>query len=184
MTATKKTTKPAGGKTKESVAAEAVDAAVIAGKEAIESTVAAGSKLAEEFERTVATSIEQVETAVKPETFPYGDALLAYNRGNLSAMMQAGTIFMQGMQDLNKDLAALAEVSLEKNGAMTKQLLDCTSLEDVLAVRDDATANYNKVLSDGHEIAEKGAELCKTATEPLGERMSETVTMMTKPLAA
>lgn len=164
MTTTKKTTKTAEAKTVESKAAETVEAAVNASKEA-------------------------VETVMKASTDAFAgigfDDVVAYNRSNMEAMMKFSTIWTKGVQDMSKELTDLANASMEQNVAATKQILDCKSVEDVVAVQADlAKTNYDKAVVEGRKLSEMGVKLAENAAAPITARVNETVATFSKPLAA
>ena len=162
MTTTKKTTKTADAKTVESKAAETVEAAVNASKEAVETVLKASA-----------------------DAFPGLDEVVAYNRNNMEAMMKVSTIWTKGVQDMSKELTVLANASMEQSVSATKQILDCKSVEEVVAVQADlAKTNYDKAVADGRKLSEMGVKLAENAAAPITARVNETVATFSKSLAA
>lgn len=188
MTTTKKTTKAADVKTVESKAAETVEAAVTAGKEAVETVVKAGTDAAAKgYEKAVAVSKEQVEAAAKAgaDAFKGYEDVIAYNQNNMEAVMKAGAIWTKGIQDLSREMTVLANTSMEQSVAATKQILGCKSVEEVVAVQSDlAKTNYDKAVAESRKLSDMSIKLAENAAAPITVRVNETVATFSKPLAA
>lgn len=196
MTTTKKTTKAAEVKTEakptakivDAMTAETVEAAVIAGKEAVETVVKAGTDAAaKNYENVVAVSKEHVEAAAKAgvDAFKGYEDVLAYNQNNVEAMMKIGAIWMKGVQDINNEMTVLANTSMEQSVKATKQILGCKTVEEVVAVQTDlAKANYDKIVAESRKLSNMGIKLAENTAEPIAVRVNETVANFSKPLAA
>jgi len=180
MTTAKKTTKTADVKP--------VEAAVSAGKEAVETVVKASTDAAAKgYEKAVAVSKEQVEAAAKAgaDAFKGYEDVIAYNQNNMTAMMSVSAIWVKGFQDINKEMAVLANASLEEGVAAAQQILGCKSVEEVVAVQTDLAKNsYDKAVSESRKFNDMGVKLAETAAEPIAVRVNETVATFSKPLAA
>ncbi len=190
MTTTKKTAKKA-----ESVATETVEAAINAGKEAaktientIDTAVKNGAKAASEsLEKAVAASKEQADAAAKAsaDVFKGYEDVIAYNRRNVEALMEVSTIWLKGVQDINKEASALANASFEQGVSATQQILDCKTVEEVIALQSDlAKANYDKAVAESRKISEMSIKLAEKTAAPIAVRVNETVANFSKPLAA
>ena len=62
------------------------------------------------FEATQVKMKEGVEKAMKT-----AEELVAFNQGNLEAIVKSGQIWATGMQDLSKHIAAAAQASLDES---------------------------------------------------------------------
>jgi len=180
MTTTKKTTK--------ATTVKPVESAVIAGKEAVETAVKAGTEAATQgFEKAVAVSKEQVEAAAKAgaDAFKGYEDVVTYNRNNMEALLKVSAIWAKGVQDINNELTVLANTSMEQGVSATKQMMNCKTVEEVVAVQSDlAKTSYDKAVVEGRKISDMGIKLAETAAQPLAARVNETVATLSKPLAA
>jgi len=190
MSTTKKTDKSAEAK-----AVDTVEAAINAGKEAaetiettIDTVVKAGTEaVAKSYEKAVAASKEHVEAATKAgaDAFRGYEDVLAYNRNNMEALMKVSTIWVKGVQDINKEMTALASASLEQSVNASKQIMGCKTVEEVIAVQSGlAKANYDKVVAESRKLSDMGIKLAENTTAPIAVRVNETVANFSKPLAA
>ncbi len=175
-------------KTAAKQANETVEAAVAAGKETVETVVKAGAEAAtKSVEKAVAMSQEQVTAAVKAgaEAFKSYEEAISFGKDNMDAMFKANAILVKGVQDINKELFGLAQESLEENAAVTKKLLGCKSVQDMVAVQNDLTAaSYTKAFDQGRKISDMSAKVVEEASKPITKRFNATVEKYTKPLAA
>ncbi len=174
MTNTKKTTvsKDTVTKVVEANVAKAVDVAV---------------KTSEKVSKKAASiSKEQVAAATKAgnEASKSYDDYVSFSTANFDAALKASTIMMQGVQDISKAWASLAETSFEKNAVVAKKFLASKSVDDVAALQDDFTASFEAAVVDGQKLSDMGAKLAETASVPLKSRMDETVAIFTKAVAA
>lgn len=165
-----------------------VEAAVAANKETVDTFMKAGSEVASQgVEKVVAMNQEQIAAAIKAGTdaFKGYEDIVAYNKANVDAVMKANQVLVKGAQDINKVLFGLAQSSLEDSVAMTKKILGCKSLKDVVEVQSDfAKANYKKSVDEGRKLTDLSVKLAEEAAAPLTSQVSETVERFTKPLAA
>ena len=183
---TKKTTTTA--ETTVKAVNDQMESAVAAGKETIEAAVKASADAAQQgYEKAVAITREQVEAAVKAggDAFKSYEELFAYNKENVDAVMAAGSLWVQGVQDLNKAWFGLAQASLEKNVDVTKALFGAKSLADVVKVQSDyAKTSYQTIVGEGRKLSDMTVKVTEKAVAPLGARVEVTLEKVSKPLAA
>ena len=189
MTATKKAAPKAAAKaTKAAQPAETVEAAVAAGKETVENVVKVGTEAATKgVEKAVAVGQEQVAAAVKAGTdaFKNYEEVIAFNKANVDAVVKANALFVKGMQDLNKEIFAMAQATLEENAEVTKKVLGCKSVQDAFAIQNDLVkANYEKAMTESRKISDMTVKLAEEASAPIASRVNLTVEKFTKELAA
>jgi len=169
-------------------AAAPVEATVVAGKEAIENVVKTSTEVATKgYEKAIAMSKEHVEAAVKAGTqaFKGYEDLVAFGKDNVDAVMKASAALAKGVQDLNKALFGLAQAALEENVAVTKKLLGCKSVKDVVEVQSElAKANYAKAVTEGRKLSDLSLKIAEEAAAPITARVTAAVDKFTKPLAA
>lgn len=190
MSTEKKTTSTASAANKAAAAKthNPVEAAVAANKETVDTFMKAGSEVASQgVEKVVAMNQEQIAAAIKAGTdaFKGYEDMVTYNKANVDAVMKANQVMMKGVQDINKVLFGLAQSQLEDSVAVTKKILGCKSLKDVVEVQSDfAKANYKKSVDESRKLTDLSVKLAEEAAAPLTTQVNETVERFSKPLAA
>jgi len=191
-----KTTKPKPTKKKETgvkmtdpkATKEAVEAAVAAGKETVDTVVKAGADAASQsVEQAVAMTQEQVAAAVKAgsEVFENYEDVVAFNKDNLDAVVSANATLVKGFQTLNTEFFAIVQASLEQNAKVAQKIFSCTSVQEVVAVQNDLLKNnYTAVLDKGRKLNDLTVKVAEESVAPLTTRVNVAVEKMTKPLAA
>jgi len=147
----------------------------------------AAAKATESVETPVAVGQEQVAAAVKAgtEVFKNYEEVIALNKDNVEAVVKANTLFVNGVQDLNKEIFAMAQATLEENAEMTKKVLSCTSFQDAVAIQNDLVkANYEKAMTESRKITDMTVKLAEGATAPITKQVNLAVEKFTKELAA
>ena len=147
----------------------------------------AATKATESIETPVAVGQEQVAAAVKAgtEVFKNYEEVIALSKDNVEAVVKANTLFVNGVQDLNKEIFAMAQATLEENAVMTKRVLNCTSFQDAVAIQNDLVkANYEKAMTESRKITDMTVKLAEGATAPITKQVNLAVEKFTKELAA
>ena len=182
MTTTKKTAAKAPSVN------DQVEAAVNVGKETVEAAVKASADAAAEgYEKAVAMTREQMDAAVKAGTefFKNSDELFAYGKDNVEAVMQSGTLWVKGVQDLNTMFFGMAQASIEDGVAATKALFGAKTVADVAKLQSDyAKASYEKAVAEGRKLTEASLKVAEGSYAPIGARVEATVEKFTHPIAA
>jgi len=167
---------------------EAVEAAVAAGKETVETVVKAGADAASQsVEQAVAMTQEQVAAAVKAgsEVFENYEDVVAFNKDNLDAVANANASLVKGFQTLNTEFFAIAQATLEQNAKATQKIFSCASVQEVVAVQNDLLkSNYTAVLDKSRKLNDLTVKVAEESVAPLTNRVNVAVEKMTKPLAA
>ena len=147
----------------------------------------AAAKATKSVETPVAVGQEQVAAAVKAgtEVFKNYEEVIALSKDNVEAVVKANTLFVNGVQDLNKEILAMAQATLEENAVMTKKVLSCTSFQDAVAIQNDLVkANYEKAMTESRKITDMTVKLAEGATAPITKQVNLAVEKFTKELAA
>ena len=147
----------------------------------------AAAKATKSVETPVAVGQEQVASAVKAgtEVFKNYEEVIALSKNNVEAVVKANTLFVNGVQDLNKEIFAMAQATLEENAVMTKKVLSCTSFQDAVAIQNDLVkANYEKAMTESRKITDMTVKLAEGATAPITKQVNLAVEKFTKELAA
>lgn len=181
MTTNKKTTKSNGAHD----ALKPVEAAVAAGKETVEKAVKAGTEAAAlNYERAVAISQEQVETASKAAFKGYGD-IANLNRDTMDAVVKTSTILAQGYEAISKEIMAFTQASIEANVSATRAVFGAKSINEMIDLQNNFTrSSFDKAVAEGVKLGEMTAKTHKEAALPIQARVETAVeTLMKSPVA-
>ena len=175
-------------KTPQAPVGEQVEAAVTAGRETVEAAVKAGADMASKgYEKAVAMTQEQVEAAVKAGTELFGnyEDLVAFNKETVDAFVTSGSVWVKGMQDLNRVWFGLAQASMEESVNATRALMGCKTLPDVIKVQSDlGRTNYDKLVSESRKLSDLSVKVAEQTFEPINARVNAAVEKFTQPIAA
>jgi phasin family protein len=128
------------------------------------------------FEATQAKMKEGVEKAMKT-----AEELVAFNQGNVEALVKSGQIWATGMQDLSKHLAAAAQASLDESMSAFKALTSVKSLKDAFELQTSyARAALEKSLTESGKLTDASFKLTEQAMAPITARVSVAVEKFAK----
>jgi phasin family protein len=128
------------------------------------------------FEATQAKMKEGVEKAMKT-----AEELVAFNQGNIEALVKASQIWAAGMQDLSKHLAASAQASLDESMAAMKALSGVKSLKDAFELQSGfARAALEKSLAESGKLTDASFKLTEQALAPITARVTVAVEKFAK----
>lgn len=147
------------------------------GVEATVSNIHAGvSKATAGFEATQAKMKEGVEKVMKT-----AEEFVAFNQGNIEAMMRCSQIWMSGVQDLSKHVAAAAQASLDESMSAFKALTGVKSLKDAIDLQSSfARATLEKSLTESGKLTDASFKLTEQALAPITARVTVAVEKLAK----
>jgi len=165
-------------------AVKQIESAVNAGKETVENMVKAGTETAtQNVEKAVKMTQEQVEKA-NTKAFKTIDEVYAYNKGNVDAFIAAGSIYLKGVEAINKELFAYAQKSVETGLANAKTALTVKSVNDLVELNNDfAKHAIDNAMAESTKLSEMGTKVANDAVKPLSDRFQVTVEKFVKPAA-
>jgi phasin family protein len=150
-------------------AAKPVEATVTNIKEGIAKATAG-------FEATQVKMKEGVEKAMKT-----AEELVAFNQGNIEALVKASQIWASGLQDLSKSLAAAAQASMDESMAALKALTSAKSLKDAFELQSSfARAALEKSLAESGKLTDASFKLTEQALAPITARVTVAVEKFAK----
>jgi hypothetical protein len=118
---------------------------------------AAHAKLTELLEKTVKNSEE----------------LLAFNQGNLQAVIKSTQIYSAGFQDISKQLSASGKASFDESLAFTKSLMRAKSGKEVLELQSGfIKVSIESAATERKKIIDAMTKLTVQAFSPLGTRFT------------
>ena len=176
--------KPATAPT-QALESAAIQAAAIQAKEQVEGFVKAGQEqAAKTFEQTASATKEQVEK-LSAQLLKLSAELQALNKANVQALIESGSIASQGAEELTREVTAYAQASFDKSVTTGKALLTATSLKEVVDLQSDyVKASFDSFVAESSRLQGIGTRIATAALTPLKDRVSVTVTTLSKPLAA
>lgn len=134
------------------------------------------AKAAAGFSETQAKMKEGVEKVMKT-----AEELVAFNQGNVEAMVKSGQIWAAGMQDLGKQMAATAQASFEESMSTFKALTSVKSLKDAFDVQSSfARATLEKTVAESGKLTDASLKLTEQTLAPITARMSLAVEKFAK----
>lgn len=128
------------------------------------------------FEATQAKVKEGVEKAMKT-----AEELVAFNQGNMEAMVKSSQIWATGMQDLSKHIAASAQASIDESMSAFKALTGVKSLKDAFELQSSlARSAMEKSLAESGKLTDASFKLTEQALAPITARVTVAVEKFAK----
>jgi phasin family protein len=136
------------------------------------------AKAAAGFEKTQAKVKESMEKAMKT-----AEEVVAFGQGNLEAYIKSGQILAAGMQDMQKKMAASAQISFEETVSTMKALTSCKSLKDAFELQAGlARTAMERTISESGKLTDASFKLTEQAMAPITARVSLAVEKFAKPV--
>ncbi len=171
MSMTTSTSGNAKSKVAEAVSAvnEATAAAATKGYDqaagAFDASVAQG---AASFEKTQAKMKEGMEKAMKS-----AEEFVTFSQGNLDAFVKSGQIWVAGVQDISKQVAATAQASFEETLSTFRALTGVKSLKDAVDLQASlARATLEKTVTESSRLTDASMKLAEQTIAPLTARVT------------
>src|ERR1700712_4382350 len=128
------------------------------------------------FQATQSKMKEGVEKAMKT-----AEELVAFNQGNIEALVKSSQIWASGMQDLSKHLAAAAQASLDESMSALKAMTSVKSLKDAFELQSSfARAALEKSLAESGKLTDASFKLTEQALAPITARVTVAVEKFAK----
>ena len=128
------------------------------------------------LEATQAKVKEGVEKAMKT-----AEELVAFNQGNIEAIVKSSQIWATGMQDLSKHIAAAAQASMDESMSAFKALTSVKSLKDAFELQSSfARAALEKSLAEFGKLTDASFKLTEQALAPITARVNVAVEKFAK----
>jgi phasin family protein len=165
-------------------AQKTVETALVTGKETVEGFMKAGVDAAQKgIEHAVQLTKENVEKA-STAFFKGYDEFSVYSKGNVEAVVKAGSIYARGLEDLSKTMVAISQSQFEASVAAAKAVLGCTSLRQMVDIQTGlARSHFDKIVADGSKLSEISLKVANEALQPIQARVNVAVEKFTKPAA-
>lgn len=161
-----------------------VEKAVAAGKEQFESILKANNEtVTKQYEQAVAITKEHLDKASKAAFQSY-DEVIAFNKANVEAVVQSGTIAAQGLGTLTRRLLDVGSSQLESNLATAKKLAGVTTPRELFELQADyVRQSFDQVLAESAKVTELGTKVANDALAPIQSQTHAVVEKAVKPAA-
>jgi len=98
---------------------------------------------------------------------------VAFNQGNLEAVVKSGQIWAAGLQDLSKSLAAAAQAQIEETLANVKALASVKSFKEAVDLQTTlAKASLEKAMAETSKLTDASLKLAEQTWAPLTDRVN------------
>jgi len=114
-------------------------------------------------------------------TLPAFDDVIAFNKANLEALVEANKVLTAGLQQIAKEVVALGQATLETATATAQKSMKVKTVKDAVDLHvGTAKASYEKLIADSAKLNEISVKVTTEALAPVTARVTEAVTKLTK----
>jgi phasin family protein len=161
--------------------AKQFDDAVQVSKATIDAFVKVGTEAASKgYEQAVELTREHVGKASTAFIKGYGD-IQGLGKGNMDAVVEAGTVWAKGAEQIGKQVMALTQNSMQSSVVTAKALMGCKTLREVLDLQAGfARSNFDALVNEGTKLGELSMKVANETIAPIQARVSATVEKLTK----
>lgn len=111
--------------------------------------------------------------------------LIGLGKENLEAAVKSSQLFAKGAEAINATLFQAAREAVEENIKASKAIMGCKTPEEFFEVQNDvARANYEKLLVESRKVTDMTVKLAEESAQPIAERVTASVEILTKNRAA
>jgi phasin family protein len=131
-----------------------------------------------------AASFEAGQTKMKEgmdKIMKTAEEMIQFNQGNFDAVVKSSQIWVSGVQDLGKQVAASAQASFEQTVSTFKALSSVKSLKDAIDLQTSlARSSVEKAVAETSRLTDASVKLAEAALAPLTARMTLAVEKFAK----
>ncbi len=162
-----------------------IETAVASGKEHFEKFAKTSSEAAQKsYEQVMQVSQENFQKASDATLKSYDD-MVALNKKNVDALIQASTIVAKGAEELSKAAMAFQKASMENSVEMAKKFATCKDANELVSLQSSFTKeSYEKLVSEAKKLSDMSNKVATEALAPIQVRINENMEKMSKPIAA
>ncbi len=103
----------------------------------------------------------------------------------MEALVESGTIWVKGTEDIVKTCTAMVQESVERNTQAFKTLLSSKTLNEYTEAQNTlAQQNFDDFMSGFTKLSELGVKLATNAFAPINDQFSKSIKKATDSLAA
>jgi phasin family protein len=117
-------------------------------------------------------------------TFKGFDEITTFGQANIDALIQTNAVFTKGVEELSKEIAKLAQTSLESGAAAAKATFAAKTVKEVVAAQTDFTrTSLEKLFANWARFGELGVKLATETASPLAARANAMAALVGQPAA-
>ena len=134
---------------------------------------------------TVIDTAKDQIARVAEQHFKAADDVAAYGKSNVDALIQAGSIFFRGMEELTKSVVGLTQSHVETSMTAAKAFLSAKTLTELTDLQNAyAKTAFDSAVSEATRLSELAIRITNEAIEPLNARVTATMEHLGKPMMA
>lgn len=116
---------------------------------------------------------------------PSLEAVAAFNQANFEAVVQAQTVFFQGIQKIAQEMIAQAQAQFQTATAVGTAALGAKTVQEAVERNvESAKASYEKLVAGSTKLGELGVQVANDAFAPIKARATAAAEILLKPVAA
>jgi len=117
--------------------------------------------------------------------FKAADEIAAFNKSNVEAFIQAGTIFFQGFEQIARTVVGLTQAQVETNMNTAKSLIAAKTVTELTDLQNAyAKSTFDHAVAEATQLSELAIKITNEAIEPLSARVTATIEQISKPVFA
>jgi phasin family protein len=175
----------ATAKTKQAAGPE-FDTAIDAGTKVAETVIKANTEACKKgYETFVSMGREAIDSATKAGAEVKGFEKVAdYPKANFEAFVEAGSVFVRGMEEWNGQMLELAKSQIEESLATQKALFGAKTFQEAVEIQQGFMRKATeRAMNEGAALSGAWMKVATEAAAPLTERAKQNVEEATKTAA-
>ena len=121
----------------------------------------------------IATTMREVKSQMENKMMKTAADLVAFNQGNVEALLRSGQIWVAGVQDLGKQVVATAQAQFDETVSTFKAMAAAKSLKEAFDLQSTLARNsLDKAVAETGKITDASLKLAEQALAPITARMT------------
>jgi len=130
----------------------------------------------------VDTAKDQLAKAAETQ-FKAADDVAAFGKSNVEAVIQSGSIFFHGFEELTRTLVGLTHSQVESSMSIAKSLIAAKTLAEFTDLQNAyAKSTFDNAVAETTKLSELAMRITNEAIEPLSARVNAAMEQIAKPL--
>ncbi len=128
------------------------------------------------------TAKDQIAKAAETQ-FKAADDVAAFGKSNVEAVIQSGSIFFHGLEELTRTLIGLTQSQVETSMSTAKSLISAKTLTEFADLQNAfAKSAFDSAVTETTKLSELAFRITNEAIEPLSQRVNAAIEQIAKPL--
>jgi len=113
------------------------------------------------------------------------DDAAAFGKSNMEAMIQSGSIFFHGLEELTRAIVGLTQSQVESSMSVAKSMMTAKTLSEFTDLQNAyAKTAFDNAVSESTKLSELAVRITNEAIEPLSARVTAAMEQISKPVLA